>query len=98
MEEITSPLIYTPQVPRQQPPAPPQYELKKDMSGEAPPVRGAVFIEVLVPGKDNERNKVRVQVPHLPKSNCKVCYGKGYFGFETKSQKILFCHKCYKPI
>jgi hypothetical protein len=97
MEEIISPLIYSPSPAQLPPPPPPQYELKKDVSGEPLPVRGNLFIEVLVPDKNNVRQKMKVQVPHLPNTNCKVCYGKGYFGFETKSQKILFCHKCYKP-
>lgn len=97
MYETQSPIIYTPQQPQNAPTPPPQYELKKDVTGEPPPIRGSIFIEVLIPDKNNKRSKVQVQVPHLPKTNCKNCYGKGYVGFETKSQKILFCHKCYKP-
>lgn len=97
MEETQSPLIYTPQQPRVAPPPPPQYELKTDVTGEPPPVRGAIFIEVLIPDKNNGRTKVKVQVPNMPNKSCKLCYGKGYVGFETKSQKVLFCHKCFKP-
>ena len=97
MNEVVSPIIYTPQQPPSQPPPQPQYELKHDVSGEAPPVRGPIFIEASIPGPNNERTKVRVQVPHLPKSGCKLCYGKGYVGFEIKSQKVMFCHKCYRP-
>ena len=97
MDETQAPIIYVPQQSKPQPLPAPQYELKKDVTGEEPPKRGSLFIEVLVPDKNNKRTKVRVQVPNLPKKSCKVCYGKGYVGFETKSQKILFCHKCFRP-
>lgn len=94
---MEAPLIYTPQQPQAAPVPSPQYELKTDVTGESPPVRGEIFIEVLVPDKNNARQKVKVRVPQLPNPRCKLCYGKGYVGFEIKSQKILFCHKCYKP-
>ena len=95
MEENT-PIIWSPEQPKATPPPPPQYELKTDVTGEAPPIRGAIFIEILVPDKKNGgRMKVKAQVPRLPKANCKLCYGKGYVGFETKSEKVIFCHKCF---
>lgn len=96
MNDNVSPLIYTPPQPPAAPPTPPQYELKTDVTGLPSPVRGTQTINVLVPDKKTgQRISVPVQVPHLPKPSCRVCHGKGYVGFEIKSQKILFCHKCY---
>lgn len=98
MEETQSPLIYTPQQPRVAPPPPPQYELKKDISGQPPVSRDISYIEVLIPDKKHKdtRIKVKVKVPFLPKNNCNVCYGRGYVGYVPNLDKVLLCHKCYK--
>ncbi len=96
MQENTSPIIWAPEPPKSTPPPPPQYQLKTDVTGEGPPTRGPIFIEVIVPDKKTGgRMKVKAQVPKLPNKNCNNCYGKGYVGFELKTEKVIFCHKCF---
>jgi hypothetical protein len=89
---------YTPQAPKQPEPPKPIYELKKDVTGKPPPVRGPQTIPVVkyvkVDGKE-QRQEVKIQVPHAPKSNCKKCHGRGYIGFESKSGNFIPCVKCF---
>lgn len=92
----STPIIWSPEQPKAAPVPPPQYQLKTDVSGEAPPTRGPLFIEILVPDKKNGgRMKVKAQVPRLPNPKCKLCRGKGYVGFDIKSENVIFCHKCF---
>lgn len=35
-----------------------------------------------------------LKVPHLPKSNCKKCYGRGFLGI-VGNEKVIMCNKCY---
>lgn len=87
MQETQSPLIYTPPVPTQQAAPPPQYDLVKDVTGEAPVQRGPFILK--------DRNGTAVKMPHAPKQNCKKCHGRGYLGMNAKDGHLIFCHKCY---
>jgi hypothetical protein len=87
MQETQSPLVYTPQAPKQQPAPPPQYELIKDVTGKAPEPRGQFIMK--------DRNGTQVKMPHPPKQNCKKCHGRGYIGINAKDGRFIFCHKCY---
>lgn len=89
-----APLIYTPKASQMPPVTPPKYELQKDITGTP---KKTLTIEVKILNKSTGMiDKKLVAVPHLPKNTCKVCHGRGYFGIDLKSTKILFCHKCYK--
>ena len=63
----------------------PSYELKSTLTGKIMP---PIFIG---------QGDIKIQVPHVPKENCKKCRGKGYLGIDTKNKKIFVCHKCYPP-
>lgn len=86
-----TPLIYTPQQAQTPSSAPtPEYTLINDLSGKPPPRKGPYNII------DHMGRKFTM--PHEPTANCKRCCGKGYVGIDTKSKKIIICHKCYKNI
>ncbi len=90
---------YTPSQPQQQAPQV-TYELKKDVTGKPPPERGLQLISAVryikQDGKE-VKHTINVRVPHKPKSNCKVCYGRGYKGW-TADDQVIACPKCYKGI
>lgn len=91
---------YTPKTPQQQPPAQPQYELKKDMTGKEPPKRGPQVMTAVRYVKDEEGKEKRVElkfkVPMLPNPKCKKCFGRGYIGFDSRQSNALYiCKKCY---
>lgn len=96
MEETTSPLVYTPAQPKQQAPQAPQYQLKNDVTGQPAPSRKKPVIKALIPEAGGSLLEVLVEVPKLPSPSCNNCYGRGYVGYDIKSKKIVFCHKCYK--
>ena len=82
---MSNPIEYIPkpiQPPTQNIPKP-QYELKSTLVGKILP---PIYLNC----KD-----IRVKVPHLPKSNCKKCMGKGHMGVDSKQKKIFMCPKCY---
>jgi hypothetical protein len=66
----------------------PIYELKRDITGKPSP-RQSKFILKDPLGQD-------IELPHPPKSNCKVCYGKGFVGMDKKTKRLFLCGKCYK--
>ena len=77
----------------QQPPAvkqpPTEYVLVDDVTHKAPVKRGP---QVMPDSKGNN-----FEVPYAPNPKCKKCYGRAYIGYETKSQLVILCHKCYPP-
>jgi hypothetical protein len=88
---------YTPQSPKQSEPPKPTYELKTDVTGKLPPVRGAVVIEAMKYNNKGEKQIIKLRVPKPPTENCKRCHGRGYVGFDTKTQTPIFCNKCFPP-
>ena len=85
--ENISPLVYTPIPTKQQPLPPTEYVLVEDVSRKPPVKRGA---QILTDSKGR-----KFQVPYPPKSGCKKCYGRGYIGFDPKTNSTLPCKKCY---
>ena len=98
-EATPSPLVYTPQAPKQQPPPKSEYVLVEDVTGLPAPKRGPQTIKVVRYVKDKDgkdvKQEAQIKVPYAPKDNCKKCYGRGYIGFESVSGKVMPCRKCY---
>lgn len=69
-----------------QPQPTPTYELKSSASGKISP-----RLTITVAGN-------KIEIPYLPKSNCKKCMGKGYLGYDVKQSKVFMCLKCYPNI
>lgn len=92
----TSPLIYTPQQPKQNVPKS-EYVLVEDVTGDPPPVRGPQLITVVKQNEKKEQVKVQIQVPFPPNKKCKKCYGRGYIGVDSRNGNVLACKKCYPP-
>ena len=86
---------YIPQVPQQPAPAAPVYELKKDVTGKPPEKRGPQILTATHNDKDGKEVKFQFKVPYPPKSSCKICYGRGYIGWDIKTGAVFPCRKCY---
>ena len=63
------------------------YELKKDVTGEPPVMRG---VQIL---KDTTGHKATVPFPPNPK--CKKCRGLGFVGIDVNHKVMILCKKCY---
>lgn len=88
MSGTAQPIIdYTPQQPKPQAPAAPEYALVEDVTGKPAPKRGA---QVLLDTKGHA-----MKVPFSPKPKCKRCYGRGYVGNDAKTGDMIVCRKCY---
>ena len=96
---MSSPIEYTPQQPKQQPPAKTEYVLVEDLTGKPPPKRGPQVLKAVTSTKDKKRTRVELdfKVPYPPKEGCKKCLGRGYTGIVTigKQEGIVICKKCY---
>lgn len=66
--------------------SPPVYELVEDVSGEPPPARGSLYV--------SNNNGFKLEVPFMPKSGCRKCFGRGYVGLNPKIG-LVACRKCY---
>ena len=99
MEEVKeatpSPLVYTPQSPKQQPAPKSEYVLVEDVTGEPPPKRGPQVLFAVKQNEKKEQVKIQFKVPYAPKNNCKKCRGRGHIGFAHPSGNIIPCRKCY---
>ena len=77
----------------------PAYELKKDITGKPPVKRGPQTLKAIryEEQEDGTEKKLEIEfrVPFAPKSNCKHCYGRGYVGFDSRTDGILVCRKCF---
>lgn len=80
---------YTPKQDTQQLPTP-SYELKKDVTGEAPEKRGPQIV--------TDKNGVAITLPYPPKKDCKKCYGRGYSGTNVVNGRLIICRKCYPRV
>ena len=95
-ETLASPLIYTPAVAPQPPAKPTEYVLVDDVTHEPPPKRGPFILTVPIEDDKGKPTTMQIQVPNPAKASCNKCHGRGYIGVDTKSGKVLLCHRCYR--
>jgi hypothetical protein len=64
-----------------------EYELVQDVSGKPLVDRSVKTISVY---------GTTLNVPFLPESNCRKCFGRGFVGISNK-ENVVMCPKCYSP-
>jgi hypothetical protein len=94
-EATPSPMVYTPQAPAQQSAQTPEYVLVEDVTGKPAPKRGPQVLTAVRQNEKKEQIKIQFKVPFPPKLTCKKCFGRGYLGFDIRTDNIVPCRKCY---
>ena len=87
--------IYEPKPQAALPTPPPQYELKKDVTGKPPVARGMQILKATREDAEGKPITLEIKVPWPPKPKCNACYGRGYIGVDLKKGNLVACHKCY---